>query len=59
MLSPFSSHITLTSRVGRKRVMSHVFVALSFCIKRPLYFKYSAAASFVRPLSIEFFEDLP
>ena len=35
------------------------FVALSFCIKRPLYFKYSAAASFVRPPSIEFFEDLP
>lgn len=42
-----------------ERVMSHVFVALSFCIKRPLYFKYSAAASFVRPPSIEFFEDLP
>lgn len=28
-------------------------------IKCPLYFKYSAAASFVRPPSIEFFEDLP
>ena len=30
-----------------------------YLLPRPLYCKYSAAASFVRPPSIEFFEDLP